>query len=499
MGEDVVIELDAVGVVTLVITLILFLNIILAIVTMFRERRDASSLWAWILIMFFIPLLGFVLWMFVGRRLTTKKIFRKLQGSATDYGELAREQQLAIGSGTFDFVNPASEQHRDVVELLMSDQGALLTEDNAVQVFHDGKAKFDALLADIAEATDHVHIYYYIFRADGLGTRILDALTERARAGVQVRLFYDALGGRQVYKRDLADLRAAGGQIYSFFPSKIPLINLRVNNRTHRKLAVIDGRVGYVGGFNVGDEYLGLNPKFGYWRDTHLRVQGGAVYSIQRRLLTDWNAVAPAEHWVRWEERFFPPDRGAPDQRQRNVGMQIASSGPDSAWERIKFGYIKMINSAERSVWIQTPYFMPDSAVLDALKIAARSGLDVRMMIPDKPDHLLVYPATLSYADELAQCGATIYIYRNGFVHAKTVLVDHELGSVGTANMDIRSFRLNFEVCAFFYDADLGAQLRDIYLADIEKSTVFDRDLAFGRKWTWPWREGVSRLVSPLL
>jgi cardiolipin synthase len=273
------------------------------------------------------------------------------------------------------------------------------------------------------------------------------------------------------------------------------LINLRVNNRTHRKLAVIDGRIGYVGGFNVGDEYLGLSPKFGYWRDTHLRVEGGAVTSIQRRLLTDWNAVAPDHHRVSWQERFFPPAVAGTGR----VAMQIVSSGPDSAWERIKFGYIKMINSAERSVWIQTPYFMPDAAVLDALKIAARSGLDVRMMIPDKPDHLLVYPATLSYADELAQAGATVYIYRNGFVHAKTVLVDHELGSVGTANMDIRSFRLNFEVNAFFYDAELGAQLRDIYLADVEKSTVFERETSFGNRHSWPWREGVSRLVSPLL
>ena len=175
-----------------------------------------------------------------------------------------------------------------------------------------------------------------------------------------------------------------------------------------------------------------MDPKFGYWRDTHLRVEGSAVNSIQRRLLTDWNAAAPPEHRVSWHDRYFRPPTAPPGR----VALQIASSGPDSAWERIKFGYVKMINSARRSVWIQTPYFMPDAAVLDALKIAARSGLDVRMMIPDKPDHLLVYPATLSYADELAQCGATIYIYRNGFLHAKTVLVDHEMGSVGTANMD---------------------------------------------------------------
>jgi cardiolipin synthase A/B len=492
---DVVVEIDALGVITLVITVIIFLNIVLAVVTMFRERREPASLWAWLLVMFFLPLLGFLLWMFVGRRLTRRKIFEKLQGSSTDSGELALEQQQAIVAGDFVFGNRATEQHRGVVELLMSDQGALLTEDNRVRVFSDGKQKFDSLLDDIAAATDHVHIYYYIFRADRLGTRILTALTERAEAGVAVRLCYDALGGRDVHARDLKALRAAGGQIYTFFRSKVPLINLRVNNRTHRKLVVVDGRVGYIGGFNVGDEYLGLDPKFGYWRDTHLRVEGGAVNSIQRRLLTDWNAAAPPEHRVTWQDRYFQ----APAEPPGRVALQIASSGPDSTWERIKFGYVKMINSARRSVWIQTPYFMPDAGVLDALKIAARSGLDVRMMIPDKPDHLLVYPATLSYADELAQCGVKIYIYRNGFLHAKTVLVDHEMGSVGTANMDYRSFRLNFEVNAFFYDAALGEELRDIYLADVAKSTIFDRAEDFGRPATWPFREGISRLVSPLL
>jgi cardiolipin synthase A/B len=495
MVLDGVIKFDVVGFVAVVITLIILLNILLAIVTMFRERREPASLWAWILVMFFIPLLGFLLWVFVGRRLTTKKIFMKLQGSTTDYGQLALEQEEAIAAGSYRFANPATQRHNGVVELLMTDQGALLTEDNEVEVFADGREKFESLLADIARASDHVHIYYYIFRADRLGRRILAALTERAQAGVEVRLCYDALGGRQVRSRDLKDLRAAGGLVYQFFPSKIPLINLRVNNRTHRKLVVIDGMIGYIGGFNVGDEYLGEDPKFGYWRDTHLRVRGSAVNSIQRRLLTDWNAAAPPEHRATWHDRYFQ----APAEALGRVALQIASSGPDSSWERIKFGYVKMINSARRSVWIQTPYFMPDQAVLDALKIAARSGLDVRMMIPDKPDHLLVYPATLSYADELAACGAKIYIYRNGFLHAKTVLVDHEMGSVGTANMDYRSFRLNFEVNAFFYDATLGAELRDIFLADVANSTAFDRVVAFGNRVTWPFKEGVSRLVSPLL
>lgn len=486
---------DAASIVTTLVTLILFVNIILAIITMFRERREPSSLWAWILVMFFVPLLGFLLWVFVGRRLSREKIFHKLEGAGIDYDELVSEQNRALTTGTSVPRNDVAVRNVHVVELLGSDGGARLTEDNEVEVLTDGKEKFERLIADIGAAENHVHVYYYIFRADGLGTRILQALTERARAGVEVLIFWDALGGRDVHKKDLAPLLAAGGKVAVFFKNKVPLVNLRVNNRTHRKLVVIDGRIGYIGGFNVGDEYLGEKPKFGYWRDTHLRVIGSAVGGIQRRLLIDWNAAAKPVDRVTWRDDYFVP----PDTDPGRVALQIAASGPDSSWERIKFGYIKMIDSARRSVWIQSPYFMPDFAVLDALKIAARSGLDVRLMIPDKPDHLLVYPATLSYADELAEAGARIFIYRNGFLHAKTVLVDHEMGSVGTANMDYRSFRLNFEVNAFFYDAELGGRLRDVYLDDLTLCTPFDRASAFGNRYVWAVKEGVSRLVSPLL
>lgn len=486
---------DAASIATTVISLVLLVNIVLAIVTMFRERREPSSLWAWILVMFFVPVFGFLLWLFVGRRLTREKIFAKLEGSGIDDDKLISEQARALTAGTLVPTNPVARRHDHVVELLLSDDGARLTEDNEVEVFTDGATKFDRLIADIGTAERHVHVYYYIFRADALGTRILRALTERAKAGVEVLIFWDALGGRDVHTSDLAPLLAAGGKVAVFFKNKIPLVNLRVNNRTHRKLVVIDGTIGYIGGFNVGVEYLGEKAKFGYWRDTHLRVTGGAVAGIQRRLLTDWNAAAAPADRVRWRDHYVVEPVEAPGR----VALQIASSGPDSEWERIKFGYLKMIDSARRSVWIQTPYFMPDFAVLDALKIAARSGVDVRLMVPDKPDHLLVYPATLSYADELAQAGARIFIYRNGFLHAKTVLVDHEMGSVGTANMDYRSFRLNFEVNAFFYDADLGARLRDIYLDDLTLCTPFDRVSAFGNRHLWAVKEGISRLVSPLL
>ncbi|MGI8459604.1 MAG: cardiolipin synthase [Propionibacteriaceae bacterium] len=483
------------GLVQMLVVVLLVANIALAIVTLFLERRDPASLWAWILVMTLLPVVGFILYVFIGRRLTRAKVFKLLSGTRTDFGEIANNQRREISSGRFDFQNVAAADYAGVTELLMADRGSQLTQDNDVAVFHDGREKFDALLADIRSATDHCHVLYYIFRADELGMSIIDAMAERAEAGVDVRLCFDAMGGKSVKKRHLARLRAAGGQIYPFFPNKIPLINFRINNRTHRKMVVIDGRVGYVGGFNVGNEYLGLDKKFGYWRDTHLRVEGGAVAAIQRRFLMDWNAAADQVDTVAWESRFFPTVVGRPG----DTALQIVSSGPDSQWERIKFGYLKMINSAKESIWIQTPYFMPDAAVLAALEIAARSGIDVQLMIPDKPDHLLVYPATLSYADELAFCGARIYIYGGGFLHAKTILIDGRIGSVGTANFDYRSFGLNFEVNAFFYDDALGRALRTIFEHDLQSCTLFDHDVVYRRPVLGHLKEGVSRLVAPLL
>lgn len=374
--------------VTLFISIVLTVNIVLAIITLFLERRDSISLWAWILVMVFLPVLGFLLYVFVGRRLSKHKIFSLLEGSGGGQGAIAERQRAALVSRQHPFANPAAEQYSGLVKLLMSNSGAPLSEDNEVVIYHDGDAKFNGLIDDIRTAQDHVHLLYYIFRADQLGMRIIDALTERAKAGVEVRLCFDALGGKGVKRHHLQELREAGGQVYPFLPNKVPLINFRINYRTHRKMAVIDGHIGWVGGFNVGDEYLGSNPKFGYWRDTHLRIVGSAVPSIQKRLLMDWNTACPKPERVAWRPRYFPETEQGDGGGPGKVALQIASSGPDSAWERIKFGYIKMIGLARESIFIQTPYFVPDAALMDALKIAARAGIDVRIMVPDKADHI---------------------------------------------------------------------------------------------------------------
>lgn len=266
-----------------------------------------------------------------------------------------------------------------------------------------------------------------------------------------------------------------------------------MNNRNHRKIVIIDGKIGYVGGFNVGDEYLGKDKKFGYWRDTHLRLEGDSVNALELRFILDWNSQSNRDS-IEYEDRYFPDvDFGG------TIGVQIASSGPDEDWEQIKYGYLKMISSAKQSIYIQSPYFIPDQAFIDAIKIAALGGVEVNIMIPNKPDHPFVYWATLKNAASLLSAGVKIYHYDNGFLHSKTLIIDDEIASVGTANMDNRSFTLNFEVNAFIYDEAIAAQLKEAFIQDMKVSYRLTEDLYNKRSLWIKFKEGISQLLSPIL
>lgn len=391
----------------------LVLNIILAVFVIFLERRDAGATWAWLMVLFFIPLLGFFMYLFFGQNLTRRKMFQWEDRKKIGIDELLTNQIAGIKAKDFRFQNDVILKNKDLIYMHLVNNDAVLTQDNSVGVFTDGKAKFDSLIQDIREAKDHIHLQYYIFKRDSLGKSLINLLTEKAKEGVKVRVLYDELGSRSLHKKVFKELMAAGGEIEAFFPSRLHFINLRINYRNHRKIAIIDGKIGYVGGFNVGDEYLGLNPKFGYWRDTHLRIEGSAVHSLQTRFILDWNQ-ASHRHDIYYAPEYFPAAMSSD-----SVGMQIVTSGPDSEWEQIKNGYIKMISSARKSIYIQTPYFIPDASLLDSLRIAALSGVEVNIMIPNKPDHMFVYWATYSYIGEMLKADANIYIYENGFIHAK--------------------------------------------------------------------------------
>ncbi|EXJ24251.1 Cardiolipin synthetase [Alkalibacterium sp. AK22] len=474
---------------------VIFLNSALAIWTVFREKeRDIAAIWAWLLVITMLPGIGIIVYLFLGRKISKESIFDLQSQEQIGMPQLVEAQKKLIESENLN----VPEAHYDgktyeLVRLFLESNQAVLTKGNKVSLISDGEDKFDQLIEDIKQAKHHVHVTYYIFRRDNIGRRLLHALEERAQEGVEIKVLYDPVGARVLGKHFFDRLQSLGGEAEPFFGSKFFLINLRLNYRNHRKIVVIDGQVGYTGGFNVGDDYLGLYEKMGYWRDTHLRIEGNGVLTLQTRFLMDWNASAK-ERAVKYTEAYFPLSS-----LKGNTDMQIVSSGPDDEIHAIKKGFTKMISMARESVYIQTPYFIPDEALMETIKIALFSGINVKIMIPNKPDHPFIYRATLSYAEELVESGAEVYIYDNGFLHSKTIVIDGEILSVGTANFDIRSFRLNFEVNAFIYDQEQAQQQVDLFNADIKKSYLLTSEMIsnFG-KWEI-FKQQFSRLFSPIL
>lgn len=474
------------------ITIIFIANILLSFIIVFRERRQTAQTWAWLLVLMFIPVLGFVLYFFFGKGISKEKIFDlKMQGKIGMNVEI-EEQRQALMRDLFPHPNTAQVDVKQLVYMLTVFERSLYTTNNEVRLFTGGREKFDELIRDIQQAQDHIHLQYYIYRSDELGIEVRDALVEAAARGVKVRVLLDAWGSTQVSLNFFAPLKEVGGEVALFFPLFVPYLNPRINYRNHRKIVVIDGHIGYTGGFNVGNEYLGLVKRFGYWRDNHLRIDGPAVYSLQNRFLMDWNSQHTNE--VLYAANYFPemdPDG--------TVAMQIVTSGPDSEYEQIKMTYLKMISMAKKEILIQTPYYIPDESIHEALKLAMLSGVKVHLQIPNKPDHPLVYWATYSFAAELLEYGAIMETYENGFIHAKTMVVDGGIASVGSANIDVRSFRLDFEVNAILYDEALTKEIRDSFFNDSLLSRRVTSDAYRNRSLIIKIKEGIARLVSPLL
>ncbi len=483
-----------IDIISILFAVLLVFNVFSAFVIVFLEKRHPTTVWAWLMLLFFLPVLGFVLYLIFGQNLTRKRLFDTSEMKSIGIEDLIQEQLGAVKSGSFSFSDDIAAKHRDLIYMHLKNDGAILTQQNDVQIYTDGQNKFDALLHDISQARDHIHLQYYILRNDNLGSQIIEALRQKAAEGITVRVLYDDMGSRTLSRKDLNGILAAGGEAAAFFPKRLPLINLRLNYRNHRKIVIIDGQIGYLGGFNVGDEYVGLSSKFGYWRDTHLRLEGQAVKAAQTRFVLDWNQ-AHSHSKIRYDDRYFPSLFASGP-----CSTQIVSSGPDSEWEQIKNGYIKMINSAKHSVTIQTPYFIPDESLMDAIRIASLSGVDVRIMIPSMPDHPFVYWATYSHVGMILRAGARVYIYNRGFIHAKTITVDEEISSVGTANIDVRSFRLNFEVNAFIYHAATTKRLVDAFHYDMGTYASELTLEAYQQRSLWiRSKEAVSHLLSPIL
>ncbi|KGX87061.1 cardiolipin synthase [Pontibacillus litoralis] len=465
----------------------LIINILMGIAIIFLERKQASTTWAWLMVLFFIPIFGFILYLLFGQNLSRRKIFQ-LSSEAENFFKALKKKQTEM----LQLHKETEFEYQDLMYMNLVNNESILTLDNEVELFIDGHEKMDDLIQSIEEANYFIHIQYYIVQNDATGKRLIEALTRKAHEGVEVRFLYDEMGSRGLRRSTLKPLIDAGGHVAAFFPSRIPYINLRLNYRNHRKIVVIDGEIGFVGGFNIGDEYLGLDHKFGYWRDTHFKVHGSSVYALETRFYLDWNHAS--RNKLQPSPKYFPEM-----DPHGNSGMQIITSGPDSEWQQIKNAYIKLILSAKESIYIQTPYFIPDDSLMDAINIASLSGVDVRIMIPNKPDHPFVYWATYSHIGQLIDSGVRSYTYENGFLHAKTLVVDGKVASVGTANIDVRSFKLNFEVNAIVYDHEVAQSLHQVFEQDLEDCQEITKEVYKNRSTLIKLKESISRLLSPIL
>lgn len=475
-------------VIAILVAVVLFINLIFSIILIFIERKDTGSTWAWLFILNVLPIVGFFIYLMIGQNFTREKRFKK-KIISDKKRKLYFEKQRKLYKVDKDMI-----KNIDMIEMNYQNCKAMYTQLNDVELYFTGEEKFKALIDSIKNAKKYIHMEYYIFRKDKIGKEIMDLLVEKLKEGVEVKLLVDAMGsGGLNHKFRIREFVNAGGEFQVFFPGITAHINLRINYRDHRKIVIVDGKYGFLGGFNVGDEYLGRYKKIGNWRDTHFRVEGEAILDLQERFLMDW--IYASEQEIDNIEKYFDV-KGCEDS---NVGIQIVSSGPDHVHEFIKNGFVKIINNSKKYLYLQTPYFVPDETVMQCLRICALSGVDVRIMIPANPDHFFMGWAASSYIDQLLSSGVKVYSYTNGFLHSKTMVSDDIVSSIGTANMDIRSFRLNFETNAFIYNEKIALKMKDEFYKDMQYCTHITAEIYEKRGVFTKIAESIVRLLSPIL
>ncbi len=477
-------------------TIVYFLNFIIAMVIIFLERKNPSSTLAWILVLFAVPFFGIFLYIIFSQNISRRQMF-KLSPLEEETVDRSLASQISyMESGLYQFPNESSKKWEHMIKLNQTYGQAYLTENNEIELLTDGKIKYHRLMQDIRRAEKYINIEYFIVRNDSAGNKLIDLLVKKAAEGVEVRFLMDGMGSRMISEKKMKKLAEAGGQYAFFFKPIMKYLFINFNYRNHRKIVTIDDKIGYIGGFNIGREYLGLKDKFGYWRDTHIRIRGDSLVALNQRFYLDWRYAS--------KEEFDIIDKCIPDDYEpgKKIGdnpIQIISCGPDSKKQEIKNGFLRMVAYAKKNIYIQTPYFIPDSALFDSLYMAAMSGVEVRIMIPSMPDHAFVYSTTLSYVGELLEAGVKVYIYENGFLHAKTMVVDGEVATVGSANFDRRSFILNFEANAFIYKKEFAEKMENQFKEDFKlcrELTLED----YQKRGVWQSiKESISRLFSDVL
>ena len=468
---------------------ILWVIIAMAVIHVVMDNRQPAKTMAWALVIIFVPVVGLVFYLFFGINHRKERMVSQLsvdQLTKRSMLGFVEQQNLRI-----------PERHKQLVDLFVNQSFSLPFKDNQIDIMTDGYAFFPELLKDIAKAKHHIHLDMYIFEDDALGRLVADALIDRAREGVMVRVIYDDVGCWQVAHRFFERMREEGIEVAAYLPVRFPSFTSKVNYRNHRKLVIIDGETGYIGGMNIALRYVkGTDDQ--PWRDTMLRVRGGAVYGLQRAFLIDWYFV---DRTLITNRDYYPPLSTLHSPPSTNNCLtQIVTSGPTNPYPEIMQGYVRMILAAHRYVYIETPYFLPNEPVLFAIKTAAKAGVDVRILCPLRSDARFVEWASRSYLREAYEAGVKVYLYQAGFLHSKVMVCDDSITTTGSTNVDFRSFENNFEANAFIYDEGMAIRMRNVFLRDQENALLLSdlpqRIHPSFKKRLW---ESLIRLMSPLL
>ena len=470
------------------IFIVLYVAVIVGIMlTVLMDNRQPAKTIAWVLVLLFVPVVGIVLYIFFGQNTRKMKL---ISGRSLD--QLSKRSML-------EFVEQRNlrmpEYFSSLVRLFTNQSLSLPFKDNAVEFYTDGYQFFPALLQAIKGATNHIHLDTYIIADDPLGRLVSDALIAKAREGVEVRLIYDDVGCWRVPERFFDRMRQAGVKVRSFMPVRFPAFTSKVNYRNHRKVCVIDGTQGFIGGMNIALRYVkGLHGGTLPWRDTHMRLRGSVVYALQRAFLVDWYFV---DRTLINDHRYYPPMPW----HISNVSLaQVVTSSPIAQWPDIMQGYVRILLEAKWYVYMETPYFLPTEPVLFAMRTAALAGVDVRLLIPRRSDAWLIQLASMSYVTETLEAGVKVRLYEKGFNHSKLLVADDQISTCGSTNIDFRSFENNFEANVFFYDRQTALRIKDIYMRDEDCSINFSeaRELHH-RPYMHRFVESLLRLLSPLL
>ncbi|MBQ1669431.1 MAG: cardiolipin synthase [Prevotella sp.] len=460
--------------------------VILTIIHVVLDNRQPAKTMAWALVIWFVPVVGIVFYLFFGVNTRKERLISQ------------RSLDMLSKRSMLEFVEQRDlrlpEEYKPIIDLFVSENFSLPFKDSEVKIYTDGYSFFHALLKEIASAKDHIHLDMYIFEDDALGNMVRDALVAKAREGVEVRLIYDDVGCWNVSNRFFERMREEGIEVAPFLPVRFPSFTSKVNYRNHRKMIVIDGRTGFIGGMNIALRYV-KGTKSQPWRDTMLQITGSGVYSLQRAFLVDWYFV---DRNLISNRKYYP--HPSEESSHNESLLQIVTSGPDTPYPEIMQGYVRMILAAKKYIYIETPYFLPTDPVLFALKTAAAGGVDVRILVPLRSDTKFVEWAGRSYLREMVKAGVSVSYYKAGFLHSKMIVCDDAICSCGSTNVDFRSFENNFESNAFIYDTKVAIAMRDIFLEDTSQSLLFT-DMPHRVKPNILKRlvESLVRLMSPLM